>query len=122
MSIRKILLLASVLMGLILLADGCIKVDTLPQLEILVLDEKGDEVEAAYVALFDSEAEWNKRENPVQVWRQTDADGKVLFVDLKEITYFVYVRFDGKDNSVEEVSTTEPLALNQRNKIIIHIR
>lgn len=102
--------------------QGCIKFDTLPQLEILVLDEKGASVPGAYVALFESAGEWNSRENPVQVWRRTDSGGKVMFVDLKEITYFVYARFDGKDNSVDEISVPAPLQVNQRAKIVIHVR
>ncbi|TSA34413.1 MAG: carboxypeptidase regulatory-like domain-containing protein [Porphyromonadaceae bacterium] len=101
---------------------SCTKVDTLPQLEIQVLDENGANISGAYVALFDSADEWNNRINPIQVWRRTDSDGKVVFVDLKEITYYVYVRFDGKDNSVGEVSTSEPLQVNQRNKIVVHVR
>ncbi|MFA5815029.1 MAG: carboxypeptidase-like regulatory domain-containing protein [Bacteroidales bacterium] len=119
---RKFNILGSFALCLALVLFGCIKVDTLPQLEILVLDEKGASISGAYVALFDSADEWNIRKNPVQVWRQTDSDGKVVFVDLKEITYYVYVRFDGKDNSVGEVSTTEPLQVNQRNKIVVHVR
>jgi hypothetical protein len=101
---------------------GCFKVDTLPQLEILVLDETGAIVSGADVALFDSIDEWNKRENPVQVWRRTGIDGKVVFVDLKEITYYVYVRFDGKDNSLGEISTAAPLQVNYKNKIVIKVR
>lgn len=101
---------------------GCVQVDTLPQLEIQVMDESGANVSGAYVALFDSADEWNKRENPVQVWRQTGSDGKVVFVDLKEISYYIYVRYDKKDNSLDEVSTLESLRMNQRDQIIIHIR
>ena len=105
-----------------LLNTGCIKIETLPQLEIQVVDETGAIVSGASVALFDSSDEWNKRINPVQVWRQTDTSGKVLFVDLKEIKYFVYVRYDGKDNSVDEVSTDVALEVNTKKVMTIHIR
>jgi hypothetical protein len=115
-----ILLVASIL--LVFTLHGCVKVDTLPQLEIIVLDENGTKISGASAALFSSLDEWNKRINPVQVWRKTDADGKVLFIDLDEIKYFVYVRYDGKDNSLTEVSTEEALTINQRNSITIHIR
>jgi hypothetical protein len=107
---------------LALLFNACSKPDTLPQLEILVLDKNNAGISGATVALFDSSEEWDKRLNPVQVWRSTDTEGKVLFVDLKEITYYIYVRFDGKDNSVGEVSTTQPLQVNQRTRIVVHIR
>src|SRR5450759_2523557 len=104
MTRRKICILSSMVISMAFVHYGCSKVDTLPQLEIQVLDEKGANISGAYVALFDSADEWNKRINPMQVWRQTDLNGKVVFVDLKEITYYFYVRFDGKDNSVGEVS------------------
>lgn len=119
---RKFCILGSMILGLALVPYGCIKVDTPAQLEISVLDDTGASVSGAYVALFDSNEEWNSRNNPVQVWRQTDSDGKVVFVDLKEITYYIYARFDGKDNSVGEISTMEKLQVNQRGKIFVHIR
>ena len=122
MTSRKIFIFCSMVISLAFVHYGCSKVDTLPQLEIQVLDEKGANISGAYVALFDNADEWNSRINPVQVWRQTDSNGKVVFVDLKEITYYFYIRFDGQDNSVGEVSTKEPLQLNQRNKIVVHIR
>ena len=107
---------------LTLVLGGCIKVDTPAQLEISVLDETGAGVSGAYVALFDSYEEWNSRENPVQAWRQTDSAGKVIFVDLKEITYYIYARIDGKDNSIGEISTVEHLQVNRRDKIVVHVR
>ncbi len=119
---RKFYKLGSLALFLGLVLFGCIKVDTLPQLEILVLDENGAGISGAYVALFDNADEWNKRKNPVQVWRRTESDGKVVFVDLKEITYYIYVRFDGKDNSVGEISTAEALQVNKKSMIVIHIR
>ena len=105
-----------------LITNGCAKMETLPQLEIQVVDEDGANVADAYVALFNSADEWNKRINPVQVWRKTDISGKVVFVDLNEIEYFIYVRYDGKDNSLYEVTTLEPLAVNTRKTMTIHIR
>lgn len=119
---RKLRILGSSALLLALLLPGCVKIDTLPQLEILVLEQNDAFVSGAYVALFESVDEWNNRSNPAQVWRNTDAEGKVLFVDLKEIDYFIYVRYDGKDNSLGEMSTDKPLKMNQRDKIIIHIR
>ncbi|MFA6126855.1 MAG: carboxypeptidase-like regulatory domain-containing protein [Bacteroidales bacterium] len=98
------------------------KFDTLPQLEIRVVDENGSVVSGAYVALFDSKIEWDNARNPVQVWRRTDQEGKVFFVDLQEMAYYVYARFDGKDNSFGGVNLSEPLRLNQKNKIEIEIR
>ena len=114
--------MASLAICLAFMLPGCVKVDTLPQLEILVLDEAGASISGAFVTLFDNAEEWNIRKNPVQVWRRTDSEGKVIFVDLKEITYYIYARFNGKDNSVGEVFTAEALKVNQRSMIVIHIR
>jgi hypothetical protein len=107
---------------LVLMLPGCYKPDTLPQLELLVVDENGDRVVGAYVAIFDTSEEWNKRVNPVQVWRRTNAEGIVSFVDLREIPYYFYVRYDGKDNSTDEISTRDSLVMNQRSKITVQIR
>jgi len=102
--------------------SGCVKVDTLPQLDIQVVDQNGTLISGASVALFANQEEWSKRDNPVQVWRTTGADGHVTFIDLEELSYYVYVRYDGKDNSLDEVKTTEPLQMNQRDQILVHIR
>jgi hypothetical protein len=102
--------------------QGCVKTDNLPQLEVLVQNESGTPVAGAYVAIFDNLDEWNKRTNPVQTWRTTNSEGKVLFTDLSEDEYFVYVRFDGKDNSLAEISTFGLLVMNQKTQIVIHIR
>ena len=122
MKARKSYILISLALTFAFLSSGCMKVDTLPQLEIQVLDESGGTVTGAYVGLFDSQEEWINRDNPVQVWRKTGADGKVLFVDLKEVRYYLYVRFDGKDNSLDEYSTFVSLSVNKRHTITVHIR
>jgi hypothetical protein len=114
----------SILVALFLIGAlaGCAGFDNLPQLEIQVLDESGKQVPGAYVGLFTSETEWNKRENPRQAWRVTDSAGKVIFADLEEIPYYIYVRFEAKDNSSDEVIVTEPLRVNHRTQVVIHIR
>lgn len=122
MTVKRFFISVSMLTCFALLMSGCFKVDTLPQFEIRVVDESGKAVAGAYVALFDSADEWNRRENPVQVWRRTDSAGTVIFADLKEITYYIYARFDGKDNSVGEVFTAGPLGVNQRMIVIVRIR
>lgn len=105
-----------------IVAAGCVKVDTPPQLEIQVLDAKGNPVSGAVAGLFESEQEWVRLTNPVQPWRRTGADGKVLFADLHEVTYFFYVRFNGTDNSLGEISLAEPLQRNRKHHIIVMIR
>ena len=118
----KFALTVFVVAGLILVHTGCAKIDILPQLEITVLDDSGAVVPGADAALFSSADDWNKRLNPVQAWRRSDAAGKVVFVDLKEITYYIYIRSLGKDNSLNEVFTTEPLQKNHKDQLTVHLR
>jgi len=122
MKVKRIYLTLLLFIPILTGITGCGKMDTLPQLVISVYNENGELVKGAFVALFDSPEEWYNRNNPVQVWRRTGDDGKVIFVDLKEITYYFYARFDGKDNSVGEISTQEPLQMNQRTIISVHIK
>lgn len=119
---KKILLFICTSLILAWVPYACARVDTLPQLEILVLDEKNEAIPGAYVALFDTADEWNSRMNPVQVWRRTDSEGKVWFIDLREIAYYIYARFDGRDNSVGEISTAEELQMNKKSVVIIHLK
>lgn len=122
MKAGKFFIIGPAVICLFLTFCSCGKIDNLPQLEVQVIDEAGSPVNGAYVALFETESEWSTRSNPLQVWRKTDAFGKVLFTDLKEIIYYVYVRYDGKDNSLDEISTVEALTLNRRTGLIIHVR
>lgn len=103
-------------------AAGCFRLDTDPQLEVLVLDSNELPVGGAYVAVFESEAAWVERKNPAQAWRKTDAAGKVLFTDLREMKYFVYVRSGSADNSLGEYNTFGSLQVNRVSSIIIHVR
>lgn len=112
--------------GLILLLagavlSGCFNTDNPPQLEIIVLDQQKQPVSGAFVGIFDNLDDWLSRENPVQVWKQTGYDGRVLFTDLDEKIYYIYVRSNLRDNSNYEISTTTELEINQKAIIRIHI-
>ncbi len=102
--------------------QGCFKLDSGPRLEILVVDQLENPVPGAYVALFETESEWSSRKNPVQVWRKTDAAGKVLFADLREIKYWIYARSGSLDNSLGEINTIEGLQNNKIASIVVHVR
>ena len=101
---------------------ACDKPDNLPQLEIHVQGVDNQPLAGAYAALFSSYDEWVSQTNPVQVWRKADDAGRILFSDLDEIVYFVYVRSGGADNSLNEISTGHPLVVNERSVIVIHIQ
>ena len=115
----RLFLCISIFAGLLI---GCEKPDNLPQLEIQVLDQDEKPVAGAYAALFENYEDWLARENPVQVWRRSDSGGKVLFTDLEEKSYFIYVRLSESDNSMNEISLKEPLKINNRTEIAVHIR
>ena len=122
MKSRRIFILGFSTLCLVLFLPACFKLDTEPQLLIRVLDEKGAGVSGAYVALFENQDEWSKRINPVQVWRRTDPEGRVIFEGLQPAIYYIYARYDGKDNSTGEIATHEALRENFRHNIIVHIR
>jgi len=102
--------------------NSCIKPDSSPRLEILVLDESGDPVTNAFVSLYETIEEWGMKETPVQAWKKTDKYGKVVFVTLNEIVYYIYVVKENKDNSDGFVKTEEILKLNEIVKVKIYIK
>ena len=101
--------------------SGCAKIDTLPMLEITVIDGNGGDVEGALIGLSDDMDEWSMIENPVQAWKETDINGKVLFRDLKEEVYYFYADGDSLNNLGNEMMLKVPLKLNEIRKITITI-
>ena len=122
MKIKRYIAVFMILTGLSILAPSCEKADNLPQLLVLVLDEQYHPVPGAYVAVFKDYESWQSRENPVQVWRTTQATGYVLFTDLEESEYFVYARSGDMDNSMNEYHVSGPLQNNVRKKVEVHIQ
>jgi hypothetical protein len=104
-----------------LFLTGCFKTDNAPQLEVVVLTLDNQPVEGAYVGLFVDFEDWLGRENPVQVWKQTGSDGRILFTDLEEQNYFIYARSNLMDNSSHEISTFAHLEINKKAVIRVHI-
>jgi len=100
---------------------ACIKVDTPPALEITVIDQYNNAVSGALIAIFDSQEEWAMRENPVQAWKMTDTNGKVMFVNLQEINYFIYAEKDNLNNLKNEIRISDIILNNQIRIIRIHI-
>ncbi|MFH0762117.1 MAG: hypothetical protein V2A67_11505 [Bacteroidota bacterium] len=101
---------------------ACEKPDNLPQMEIHILDADNQPVPGAYAALFANYEEWISLDNPVQVWRKSDAAGHILFSDLDEAIYYIYVRSGEADNALNEISTSQPLVMNERLVVVIHIQ
>ncbi len=95
---------------------SCLKPDISPRMEIKVINAAGDAVRGAYVSLFENIDEWGMQKNPMQVWKETNDDGKVLFIGLSEIVYYFYITKDNLDNSDGYISIEEPL---MKNKVVI---
>ena len=67
-------------------------------LGVTVRDEVGNIVVGATVQLFEKEKDYTAEKN-VAAEGVTDEKGYIRFKDLKNISYFVIVRKDDKDNS-----------------------
>lgn len=89
-------------------------------LNVTVRDELGNTVEGATVQLFETEEDYTKEEN-VAASGVTDKKGYVKIKDLKDISYFVIVRKDDKDNSGGG-EKTEKLEAKKINKVTIIIQ
>ena len=108
--------------SLVLINISCSKIDSLPQLEITVLSESGNPVPGIPVAIFEDQREWSMLENPVQAWRETDQEGKVLFTDLMEMEYYFYADGGSLNNLGDKIRIMERLKLNEKRKITIVIK
>lgn len=104
-----------------LLPAACMEVDTPPSLEVTVSDQFNNPVSGAAVALFADQEQWGMLENPVQVWKLTDEEGKVIFTNLFEQTYYIFAEKEARNNLKNEIKTPVPLMVNQRRLVIIHI-
>ncbi len=100
---------------------ACMKIDNPPALEIIVLDQFNNPVQQALVGLFENQQEWGMLENPVQAWKATDANGSVVFINLKPENYFIFAQKGESDNLKNEIQTNQQLSENKLLRVIIHI-
>ena len=101
--------------------NSCTKLDTLPMLEIKVVDIDNQIVPGILIGLFDSQEEWSMHENPLQAWRETNIYGEALFIHLKEQIYYIYVDGDSVSNIGHEIKLLEPLKMNEKSQITITV-
>lgn len=118
--ITRPILTAIVLAGFFYLGS-CRKIDTPPMLELTVVNTEGQSVSGVMVGLFDDLDQWGMLENPVQAWRETDVDGKVLFAGLREEIYYFYADADSLSNIGGKIKLTEPLRINETRQLRITI-
>ncbi|MFC2096979.1 hypothetical protein ACFLSI_01465 [Bacteroidota bacterium] len=102
--------------------NSCVKPDDAPRLEITVMNEAEEVVTDAYVSLYENIDEWGMQNNPVQVWKKTNAEGKVTFIGLREIVYYFVIKKDQLDNSGTQVSLDNKLKMNEFVKIAVEIK
>lgn len=106
---------------ILLLPAACIQIDTPPSIEITVLDQFSNPVDQAAVALYSNLEQWGMGENPVQTWKLTNSEGKVIFVNLIEQNYYILAEKAELTNLKNEISTQVPLIANTRRQLIVHV-
>ena len=74
------------------------------KLRVTVIDGLGNFVEGATVALYENEKDYLASENPVAVLK-SDKKGRVMFKDLKTISYFIEAKKGDQTNDGEGVQT-----------------
>lgn len=74
------------------------------KLRVTVIDGLGNFVEGASVALYDNEKDYLASKNPIAILK-TDKKGRVLFKDLKVISYFIEAKNGDQTNDGEGVQT-----------------
>ena len=89
-------------------------------LGVTVRDEVGNTVSGATVQLFEKEEDYTAEKN-VAAEGATDEKGYIRFKELKNISYFVIVRKDDKDNSGGGEKTGK-LEEKKTNKVTIVIQ
>lgn len=98
---------------------SCSKVDVAPMLEIKVVTAGGQPAGNVMVGLFDDIEEWSMLENPVQPWRETGSDGRVIFNSLREDIYYFYADADSLSNISTLIKLNRPLAVNEKRLITV---
>lgn len=81
------------------------KAQLLPtKLRVTVIDGLGNYVEGAAVSIYENEKDYLASENAVATLK-TDKKGRVLFKDLKVISYFIEAKKEDQSNDGEGVQT-----------------
>lgn len=86
---------------------------------ITILDELGNPSAGAYVALYETESDYNNDTNPVQGIKQADNSGKVTFSPLEPAMYWIRAANVDRNNSGGANHTAKPLNANTENLITV---
>jgi len=98
---------------------SCTRIDTPPALQLTIIDREGIPLQDVMVGLFDELDQWSMLENPVQPWRETGSDGKVMFNNLKENVYYFYADADSLSNISTMIKTDDSLIINEIRKLTV---
>ncbi len=90
--------------------------DNPPQLEISVFDLQSQPVSNVNVSLFLSLSDWENQQNSI-VSASTDADGKILFENLQEKSYWFLAKKGELTNQFSPARFEEALKVNVKTKI-----
>lgn len=85
------------------------------KVRVTVIDELGNPVEGATVAIYEEEENYRNNENEVAKG-VTDEKGRVTFRDLKPVSYFLDARKDDMNNDGAGVKIA-PLKEGKLNKV-----
>ena len=110
-------ILAFALIGMISMPASAQLLNT--KLQVFVVNDLGNAVEGATVALYKTQADYDKGENAVQTG-ETNAKGKVSFKKLEPTAYFMHVEKDDMSNIGRGVKTTKLIA-KKKNKLNVVI-
>lgn len=89
-------------------------------LEIKILNRLGSTVSGVEVKIYDNKEDYVAGKNQIGITETTDKNGKVLFKDLKAISYFVSAK-KGELNNFGDAEVTDTLTAGRRNKVTIII-
>ncbi len=115
---KKISLIV-ILFSSVLMMSSCKKEKAVtPQpttLELNLKDEFGNPVSGASVKLYSSITDWNNETNQIGSTLTSDANGKVTFNNLSNISYYYLAEKDCENNVNGSNTTSTPLTANVNN-------
>jgi hypothetical protein len=92
------------------------------ELQITVLDNLGNPVNAASVTIYTTLTDWNNDTNPVQGTKTTGTDGIVLFSDLQPIVYYIDAQKGALNNWSGANMTASAIEKEKRTMVNIVIQ
>lgn len=99
------------LLAAIMLLGSCTKTEYIsnpPELEVYVTDNNDNSIKNANVSLFGNREDWDEKTNKIDSLL-SDSTGYVIFQNLSEKQYFVFVEKDSLTNAYGVIGVTDSL-------------